>query len=145
MATYTTAQMAASGIMPATASDAASTPGPVIIEYFLDASKKAIAAADIVTFLDIPAATGIVVSGATLEVIVAGTATATIDVGIAGTDITGLTAFDAATVGKSIKLATAANSVITTSGTSSLTLQVNTAGLGSGKFRVRVYGDIIKA
>lgn len=145
MATYTTAQMAAAGVMPATASDAASTPGPVIIEYFLDASKKAIAANDVVTFLDIPANTGVVITAATLEVIVAGAATSAIAVGIAGSNVTGLTAFDAATVGKSIKQASGSNSVITTSGTSSLTLQVSTAGLGSGKFRVRIYGDILKA
>jgi hypothetical protein len=144
MATFTTAQMKAAGVNPA-GTDAVSFPGPVVMEYILDASKKTIAAADIVTFFDIPAYTGVVITAASLAVLQAGAATSTIDIGIAGTDITGLTAFDAATVGESIKLATAANSVITTSGVSSLTAQVNTAGLSNGLFRIRVYGTLIAA
>lgn len=142
MATFTTAQMLAAGQNPAS-TDVASLPGYVVFEYLLDASKKTIAAADIVTAWDIPTYTAVVIDGASLEVLRAGTATATVDVGIAGTDITGLTAFDAATVGKSNKLASGANSVVTTSTASSLTLQVNTAGLGTGLFRFRIYGRVM--
>ena len=144
MATYTTAQMLAAGVNPAS-TDCASFPGPVVLEYYLDASKKTIAAADFVTFFDIPSYTGMIITGAALAVIEAGTATGTIDVGIAGTDITGLTAFDGATVGETVKLATAANTVVTTGSTSSLTLQINTAGLGKGKFRFRVFGTLLAA
>jgi len=144
MATFTTAQMLAAGQNPMS-TDAASFPGPVVFEYLLDASKKAIAAADFVTMFDIPVYTGLIISGATLEVLRAGAATSTIDLGIATTDITGLTAFDAATVGKSTKLATAANTVVTTGTASSLTLQVNTAGLSTGLFRIRVYGTLLSA
>jgi len=142
MATFTTAQMKAAGVLPASM-DAASTPGPVMLEYLIDGSKKAIAAADIVTMYDIPTYAGFVVSAASVEVLVAGTATGTCDIGIAGTDITGLTAFDTATVAGVIKLATAANSVLTTSSASSLTLQQNTAGLGNGKLRVRIFGTYL--
>jgi hypothetical protein len=107
------------------------------------AVKKAIASAENVTMYDIAANAGFVVSAASVEVLVEGTATGTCDIGIAGTDITGLTAFDTATVGGVIKLATAANSVIATSSASSLTLQQNTAGLGGGKLRVRVFGTFL--
>jgi len=145
MATFTTAQMKTAGVNPAGQDMPGVAPGFITLEYILDASKKAVAAADIVTFYDIPTYTGLQVFGASVAVLSAGAATSTIDVGIAGTDITGLTAFDAATVGETTKLATAANSVITTSGTSSLTLQVNTAGLGQGLFRVRVYALLMTA
>lgn len=144
MATFTTAQMKAAGVNSA-GTDRASFPGPVVFEYILDASKKTIAAADFVTFFDIPTYTGVLITGASLAVLEAGAATSTMDVGIAGTDVTGLTAFDMATVGESTKLATAANSVITTSTASSLTMQINTAGLSRGKFRLRVYATIMTA
>lgn len=142
MATFTTAQMKAAGIQPA-AMDAASTPGNVMLEYVIDGSKKAIAAADIVTIHDIPTYAAFVVRGASIAVLVPGTATGTMDIGIAGTDITGLTAWatDAAAGTESVKLATAANSVITAGSASSLTLQQNTAGLGTGKLRVRIFGE----
>lgn len=144
MATFTTAQMVAAGV-PAAATNGAHINGETILDYYLDGSKKAVVAADIVTMFDIPAATGFVVSGAAITVIKPGVATATIDLGIAGTDVTGLTAFDAVTLGTTVKLATGANTVATTSGVSSLTAQVNTAGLGSGIFRIRVYGTLISA
>ena len=144
MATFTTAQMAAAGI-PAASSSSAGSPGVCMLEYVIDGSKKTIAAADIVTMYDIPAYSGFVVTGATVSVLVAGTATCTMDIGIGGTDITGATAVDMATVGDTVKLATAANSVATTGTASSLTLQFNTAGLGKGKARVRVYGTLLDA
>lgn len=143
MATFTTAQMKAAGIQPA-AMDAASTPGNVMLEYVIDGSKKAIAAADIVTIHDIPTYAAFVVRGASIAVLVPGTATGTMDIGIAGTDITGLTAWatDATAGTESVKLAaTAANSVITAGSASSLTLQQNTVGLGTGKLRVRIFGE----
>ena len=144
MATYTTAQMSAAGV-PAAATSSAGTPGPVILDYYFDGSKKAIAAADFITLFDIPTYSAFIVDAANITVIKAGTATATIDLGIAGTDITGLTAYDAATVGTATKLATAANTIATTSSASSLTAQVNTAGLGTGIFRIRVFGTLVTA
>ncbi len=144
MATFTTAQMAAAGV-PAAATSSAGMPGPIVIDYYLDASKKTIAATDIVTLFDIPTYSAFIVDAANITVIKGGTASATIDLGIAGTDTTGLTAFDAATVASSTKLATGANTVATTSGASSLTAQVNTAGLGSGIFRIRVFGTLVTA
>jgi len=144
MATFTTAQMAAAGVPPASLSTAG-TPGAVMLEYILDGKKRAIAATDIVTMFDIPAYAGFVVTGATVSVLTAGTATCTMDVGIAGTDITGATAVDMATVGDTVKIATGANSVATAGTASSLTLQFNTAGLGNGKARVRVYGTLLDA
>lgn len=144
MATFTTAQMLAAGVAPAGA-DRAGFPGPFVLEYKIDGTKKTIAAADIVTCFDIPTYTAVIIDGAQMIVEAAATATCTVDVGIAGTDITGLTAFDptAAAGTKSSKLATAANTVVTTSTASSLTLQFNTAGLGSGRFTVRIYGTIM--
>jgi hypothetical protein len=142
MATYTTTQMAAAGV-PAAFSSSAGSPGACMLEYVLDGKKKAIAAADIVTMYDISTYSGFIVDAATVEVLSAAVATATMDVGIAGTDITGATAIDIATVGSVIKLATGANTVATTSSASSLTLQFNTAGLGTGKLRVRVFGTLL--
>ena len=138
MATYTTAQMKAAGIQPA-GTDRFGFPGPIVLQYELDASKKAIATNDIVTMFDIPAGSGFKVDAATVEVLAAGTASDTISIGIAGTDCTGLTAFDGATVAKTMKLATAANTIVT-GAASSITLKANTAGLGSGKYVVRVFG-----
>lgn len=142
MATYTTAQMLAAGVNPA-AADRAGFPGPLLLEYVLDGTKKAIAAADIVTIFDIPTYTYLTIAGASLSVQAASTASCTVDVGIAGTDITGLTAFDPTTAGtKDHKVASGTNTVETTGTASSLTLQFNTAGLGNGKITVRIYGDI---
>lgn len=143
MATYTTAQMKAAGVFPA-ATSTAGFPGPVMLEYVIDGSKKAIAATDFVEFFDIPTYAGFIVDAASVSVTNAATASCTVDIGIAGTDITGLTGFDAtSTAGDQHKLATAANSVITTSTASKLTLQFNTAGLGNGVLRVRIYGTIL--
>jgi hypothetical protein len=123
--------------------DAASTPGPVMLEYLIDGSKKAVAATDFVTMYDIPTYAGFVVSAASVEVLSPGLATGTCDIGIAETDITGLTGFDTAVVAGTIKLATAANSVLTAGSASSLTLQQNTAGLGTAKLRVRIFGTYL--
>lgn len=144
MATFTTAQMKAVGVNPA-GTDCVAFPGPIVLEYILDASKKTTAATDIVTFFDIPAYSGMIIDAASVAVLSAGTATSTIDIGIAGTDITGLTAFDAAVVAETIKLASGANTIITTGTASSLTMQINTAGLGSGVYRVRVFGTLLDA
>lgn len=144
MATFTTAQMAAAGV-PSAVSSAAGSPGPCMLEYVLDGKKKAIVATDIVTIFDIPTYSGFIVDAATVEVISPGVATATMDVGIAGTDITGATAVDIATAGQTVKLATGANTVATAGTASSLTLQFNTAGLGAGKLRVRVFGTLLDA
>jgi hypothetical protein len=143
MATYTTAQMRASGIYPA-ATDIPGSPGQIMLEYVIDGSKKAIATNDVVTMFDIPTYTGFLVEAASVNVTNAATASCALSIGIAGTDVTGLTAFDAtSTAGAQVKLATGANSVITTSGTSSITLKANTAGLGNGVVRVRVFGKLL--
>lgn len=143
MATYTTAQMKDAGIFPA-ATNCAAFPGPIMLEYLIDGSKKSIVATDIVTCFDIPTYAGFIVQGASVNVTTAATASCTVDIGIAGTDITGLTAFDAtSTAGDQHKFATGANTVATTSSASSLTLQFNTAGLGNGVLRVRIYGVIM--
>jgi len=140
MATFTTAQMRTSGVYPA-ATDIAGTPGQIMLEYLIDGSKKAIAATDIVEFYDIPTYSGFVVEAASIAVLNAATASCTVDVGIAGTDITGLTAFDAtSTAGTQVKLASGANTVVTTSTASKLTMQFNTAGLGNGILKVRIFG-----
>ena len=140
MATYTTAQMRTAGVFPA-ATDLAATPGQIMLEYLIDGSKKTIAATDFVEFYDIPTYSGFVVEAASITVLNAATASCTVDLGIAGTDITGLTGFDAtSTAGTQVKLATAVNSVVTTSSASKLTMQFNTAGLGNGILKVRIFG-----
>jgi hypothetical protein len=144
MATFTTAQMLAAGV-PAASTDAFSTPGDVTFEYILDGSKKAIATSDVVNVFDIPTYTGVVISGAAVSVSKAGTASGALSVCIGTTDVTGLTAFDTATVGESVKLATAANTVVTTGTAGTLAIKMSTAGLGSGIIRVRIFAEVLKA
>ena len=151
MANYTIAQLKAVGINPAT-TDTFSFPGPIVLEYVFDGSKRTTAATDTVDLYEIPALTGFVVDAAAVTNMVPGTATATIAVtlgaaGAAGTAVTGLTAWDAAAAGgtKLVKLATAANSSIATTTSNFVKLQIGTAGAGLGKYRVRVYGRVLEA
>jgi hypothetical protein len=67
--------------------------------------------------------------------------------GAAGTAVTGLTAWagDAAAGTKLVKLATGANSVISTTTSNFVKLQFSTAAAGSGKYRVRVFGRLLEA
>ena len=69
MATFTTAQMKTAGVNPAGQDMPGVAPGFITLEYILDASKKAVAAADIVTFYDIPTYTGLQVFGASVAVL----------------------------------------------------------------------------
>ena len=141
MATYTTAQMLAAGMAGST--NQASVSGPFTIEWIIDGTKKTISTNDIVTLLDIPAYAAVIIQAATVTTLVAGTATGAPEVGIAGTACTGLTGFDSATAAaQAAKLATANNTVATTGSASSITYKQLTAGLGSGKLRIRVQGVI---
>lgn len=151
MANYTIAQLRTVGINPA-GTDFAGSPGPFYIEYEFDGSKRSTAANDTADMFEFPAYAGVVIEGAAVTVVKAGTATATLSVTLgataaAGTAVTGLTAWaaDAAAGTKLVKLATAANSLITTTASGFVKLQVLTAGAGSGKFRVRVFGRILEA
>jgi hypothetical protein len=146
MADYTTAQLRAVGIPPAS-SDAASFPGPVVLEYDFDGAKRSTVATDTVAFFDIPALAGFIVRAASLTIVRPGTATGTADIQLAGTDVTGLTAWalDAAAGTQLIKLATAANTVVNAGSASTIRVQINTVGVGTGRFRVRVFGDMLAA
>jgi len=154
MANYTVAQLKAVGIQPA-GSSAVATPGQVMLEYEFDGAKRSTAAADTVDLFEIPAYAGFVVRSAAVTVVTAGTATCTISVTLgaaaaAGTAVTGLSgasawAADAAAGTKLIKLATAANSVISTTTSNFVKLQFGTAGAGTGKYRVRVFGEFLEA
>lgn len=152
MANYTIAQLKAVGIAPAATSFNSSPSLDVCLEYFFDGSKRSTAATDTVDLFEIPAYAGFVVDSAAVTVVAAGTATNTVAVTLgaaaaAGTAVTGLTAWagDAAAGTKLIKLATAVNSVISTTTSNFVKLQFGTAGVGSGKFRVRVFGRLLEA
>lgn len=141
MATYTTAQMLAAGMSNST--DKAAASGPFTFEWIIDGSKKTIASGDIVNLFDIPPYAAVIIQAATVTTLTAGTASGAPEVGIAGTACTGLTAFDSATAAaQAAKLATAANTVATTGTASAITYKQLTAGLGSGKLRIRVQGVI---
>lgn len=146
MAAYTTTQLRTVGIQPAS-TDAASYPGPVVLEFDFDGAKRSTAATDTVDFFDIPALSGFIVRAASLTVVRPGTATGTADIQLGGVDVTGLTAWalDAAAGTQLIKLATAANTVVNAGSASAIRLQINTAGVGTGRFRVRVFGDMLAA
>lgn len=151
MANYTIAQLRAVGINPASA-DSHGFPGSVMLEYEFDGAKRSTATSDTVDIFEVPAYAAFVVDSAAVSVVKAGTASGTIAVnlgasGAAGTAVTGLTAWagDAAAGTKLVKLATAANSVVSTTTSNFVKLQFNTAALGSGKIRVRVFGKLIEA
>lgn len=146
MAAFTTAVMKAAGVNPATF-DMFSTPGTMVAEYYLDGSKKAIAAADTVDFFDLPALAGVNVLGAAVTVVSPGTASGTVAIQIGGANVTGLTAWatDAAAGTKLVKLATAANTTVNTGSATAIRLLQSTAGLGSGKLRVRVWFTLLEA
>lgn len=144
MAAFTIAQMQAAGINPGL-TDAASFPGFVVIDYVIDGSKKAVASTDTVEFYTVPTGASLLILGASVYVNVAATASANFDLGIwasSHTNITGLTAFDLdAAAGTNVhKAATAANLAASTN---RLTLEMDTAALGSGNIRIRVYGILM--
>lgn len=146
MAAFTTTQVRAAGLAPAS-TDRAGFPGDVVLDFELDGAKLTVAAADTVNMFDLPAYAGVIVKAAAITVVRAGTATGTVDIQIAGTDVTGLTgwATDAAAGTKLVKLATAANTTVNTTSATAIALQQNTAGLGNGKIRVRLFCTLLEA
>lgn len=146
MAALTIAQLRAAGLAPAS-TDIPAYPGSIILDFELDGSKFAVAAADTVDIFEIPAFAGFVVSAAAVTVLRPGTATGTVDLQVGAADVTGTTAWanDATAGTKLIKLATATNTVINTGTASFIRLQFNTAALGSGWLRVRVFGTLLQA
>ena len=149
MANYTIAQGRTAGIFPG-AADLAGSPGFVMIDYEFDGLKRTTVAADTIDIFEVPAFAGLFVYGAGITVVRAGTATNTLSLSLgaaaaAGTDITGLTAWagDAVANTKLLKLATAANSIISTATSNFLKLKFNTAAAGSGKYRVRVHALLL--
>lgn len=146
MAAKTIANLRTAGLAPAS-TDRASFPGEVMMDFELDGSKLAVAAADTVDFFEVPAYAGFIVTAASVTVVRPGTATGTMDIQVGGADVTGLTAWatDAAAGTQLIKLATAANTVVNTTSASYVRVQQNTAALGSGLVRVRVFGKVLSA
>jgi hypothetical protein len=154
MAAKTIANLRTAGLAPAS-TDRASFPGEVIMDFELDGSKLAVAATDTVDFFEIPALAGFIIHAAAVTVVKPGTATGTMDIQIGGADAKGLTgwATDAAagTQLAKVALGTVASadntpaSVVNTSSASYIRVQQNTAALGSGIVRVRVFGTLIAA
>ena len=146
MPAYTTAQLRTVGIQPA-ALDPAGLPGFMMFDYEFDGAKRSTVATDTVDMFDLPAFAGLIVHAASLTVSRPGTATATADIQIGGVDVTGLTAWalDAAAGTKLVKLATAANTIVNTGTASAIRLQINTAGAGVGRFRIRVWATLLDA
>lgn len=146
MAATTIANLRSAGLTPAS-TDRAAFPGPVTLDFTIDGSKLAVAAADTVDFFEIPAYAGMIVTAAAVTVVRPGTATGTLAIQIGGTSVTGLTAWatDAAAGTKLIKLGTAANTVVNTGAASAVRLLQGVAGLGNGLLRVRVFGTILEA
>lgn len=151
MANYTIAQLRSVGINPA-GTDFVGTPGPFYIEYEFDGAKRSTVANDTADMFEFPAYAGVVIDGAAVTTVKAGTASTTISITLgaaaaAGTAVTGLTAWaaDAAAGTKLVKLATAANSLINTAASGFVKMQVLTGGAGAGKYRVRVFGRILEA
>jgi hypothetical protein len=151
MANYTIAQLRTVGINPA-GTDFEGTPGTFYVEYEFDGSKRSTVANDTADLFEFPAYAGVVIEGAAITTVKAGTASSTFSITLgaaaaAGTAVTGLTAWaaDAAAGTKLVKLATAANSLINTTASGFIKLQVLTGGAGAGKYRVRVFGRILEA
>jgi hypothetical protein len=162
MAAKTIANLRTAGLAPAS-TDRAGFPGEVMLDFELDGSKLAVAATDTVDFFEIPAYAGFVVHGAAVTVVRPGTATGTVDLQIGGADVAGCTgwATDAAAGTQLLKVATGVVAgtaaegvvagtntparVINTTSASYIRLQQNTAALGSGLIRVRVFGTLLAA
>lgn len=146
MADYTIAQLRTAGIQPAS-TDTFGLPGFIMLDYEFDGSKRSTAATDTIQMFELPALTGAIVHAAALTVVRPGTASATADIQLNTTDVTGLTAWalDAAAGTKLVKLATAANTIVNTGSATGIRLQINTAGVGQGRFRVRVWLTLLDA
>lgn len=152
MPNYTIAQLKSVGIAPAASSAVGSPSSNVVLDYYFDGAKRSTVATDTVEMFEIPAFAGFVVDSAAVTVVSPGTATVTLAVtlgatGAAGTAVTGLTAWDGAAAAgtKLIRMATAANSIISTTTSNFVKVQFGTVGAGSGKYRVRVMGRLLEA
>lgn len=146
MADITIAQLRAAGLAPAS-TDRAGFPGDIILDFEIDGAKRAVAATDTVSFFEIPDKAGMLIQAAAITVVRPGTASGTVDIQLGGSDVTGLTAWatDAAAGTQLVKLATAANTVVNAGAASFVRLQQNTAALGSGCLRIRVFGKLFSA
>lgn len=154
MANLTIAQLRAVNIAPASV-DITGMPGTFVMDYIFDGSKQAMAASDTADMFEIPAYNGVIIYGAAVTVMKPGSnASATVGITLgaaaaAGTAVTGLTAWDVssgATAGtKLVKLQSAANTIISTTTSNFIKIQVSTAALGTGVFKVRVYGLLLNA
>ena len=151
MTARTIAQYRAVGVQPA-ASDRASFPGGAfMLEYKLigDQSGITTVATDTVDIHVLPAYSGVLVTGASLKTIIAGTASSTLDIQLTATDVTGLTAWalDATAGTQLVKAATAGATNLEIIGASDavIRVQINTGGLGSGEWRLRIWGTAFDA
>lgn len=146
MAALSTATLRAAGIAPA-GTDIFGTPGTFVAEWFFDGAKQAMPAADTADFFDLPALTGVKIEGAALTIVRAGTASGVLSVQIAGADVTGLTAWSTAAAAgtKLVKLATAANTTVNTGTATAIRVLQSTAAIGSGAYRLRVWGTLFEA
>jgi len=141
MTARTIAQYRAVGIQPA-ASSQHGLPGPFMLEYILDGSAIVTAATDTVEIYTVPAYSGVLIHAGSLQTDIAGTASGTLDIQLNTTDVTGLTAWatDATAGTQLVKIATAANTLVATTTDLTIKVQINTSGLGSGKYRIRLWG-----
>lgn len=146
MADYTIAQLRTAGIPPASTSSA-SFPEYLMFDYEFDGAKRTTAAADTLAMFELPALAGLIVHAAALTVVRPGTATGTLDIQLNTTDVTGLTAWalDATAGTQLVKLATAANTIVNTGSSTTVKAQINTAGVGQGKFRIRIWAVMLSA
>lgn len=148
MTARTIAQYRAVGVQPA-ALDRAGLPGAFMLEYKLLGNQSGITteATDTIEIFTVPAYTGIQVFAGSLKTIIAGTASTTVDVQLNDTDVTGLTAWDAdAAAGtKLVKLATDDATLVATTTDLTVKVQINTGGLGSGEWRLRLWGITFEA
>lgn len=147
MATYTTTQLKTVGINPAAVSPA-STPGFMVLDWIFDGSKRSTTSTDILQFYDLPAYCAVGVTAAAITVVKAATTNSNVDLRAGGSNITGLTAWDLdATAGtKLIKAATSGPLyTINTSSASALECELDTAAVGSGIFRLRMWLIVAEA
>lgn len=141
MANFTASDMLAAGMSNST--NSASFNGPFTLEWIIDGAKKAIAASDTVELISLPAYCGAIIQAASVTCLTAGTASGAPEIGIGGTACTGLTGFSSASTGQAVKYATAANTVTVSASAQAITYKQLTAGLGSGKLRIRVQGVFV--
>jgi len=146
MPALTIAQLRASGQAPA-AADRAGFPGDIILEADVDGAKLAIGSTDTLDLFELPPRAGFIVTAAAVTVMRPGTASGVLSVQVGGSNVTGLTAWSTAAAAgtKEIKLATGANTVINTTTASFIRVLQGTAALGTGRYRIRIFGTLLEA